>query len=275
MEFDMSFSYVKSFFSHSMWDRTNPMDYGQKPGAEVKGKDEVQELYLKVHVWRTHGGEGRCGHTSTSLHQGAKDSKPKRYVGLWPHGEKNSFLLNHPFAYLFGSVLGEIHVGRKFCEMREGDDERMHPDAVYTIKIDQDQYDKIDTEMKLETKRVEEGQVLYSLFPKVNFVVSGAKFFANETVVRELMDSDFLEANPEVLESAAMVRGIRAEHCTTISKRILESGGFEIKESLFPWVVSPIQLDTQLSKFCKERDDISVELFEQPPKERMYEDDTF
>lgn len=234
-------------------------------------EEKVEELYLNVNVWRMDGEEGRCGHTSTSLHRGSKDSEPKRYVGLWPHGEKNTFLFNNPFGYIFGSVFGEIHKERNLCELREGQEESMHPDVVYSIKIDQDQYDKIEAEMKQETQRVEEGQVLYSLFPKVNFLIAGAKFFAKETVVRELMDPDFLEANPEILEAAAKVRSLRAEHCTTITGRIIESAGLKIKESLFPWVISPLQLDVQLSKHYLSRDDISVEEFARARKEKNYE----
>ena len=240
-----------------------------KPGAEVEAEDvKGKKVFMKVHIWRTDGGEGRCGHSSSSLHVGSPDSEAEHYLGLWPN-KGNLFFFNHPFAYLFAAVKGEIHSGRKFCEEREGEEKAVHPDTVYTIEVSADQYSRVKADMLAETERVKQGKVLYSLFPRINLVV-GARFLANETVMRELMGEDFFLAYPEVIEGAKEVRSIRSEHCTTITQRVLGSAGYRVEESIFPWRISPIGLDDELERLSDTHPEISREVFEQPKKKKNY-----
>ncbi|ADI39203.1 hypothetical protein [Waddlia chondrophila] len=240
---------------------------------ELSEQDNKASKYsMKIHIWQTDAEEGRCGHTSVSLHEEKDGHSEEEYGGMWPD-KKNIILLSHPFAYLLASVKGEIHPKRSHCEEREGDDEAMRPDSVYTIDVTESKYRELKEKMSKDKGDVDKGMVLYSLFQKVN-LLSVVKLCANESFMRNVMDGDFLEEYPEVLENAASIRNLRSEHCTSFAKSYVETAGFKVRESFSPWGISPLGLNSQLAKLSEEHAEIQAEHYSRTPKFRdRYSDD--
>jgi len=229
--------------------------------------EKATRCYMNVHFWRTDGYEGRCGHSSVSLHKEADGAMEQEYGGMWPD-KKNIALLSHPLAYLLASVKGEVHADRASCEMREGEKEPLKPDIVYSVDVDQETYSELKAQMARDKADVESGYVKYSLFPRIN-TLSVARFAAEETFVNAFTNSlvydlgdDGMDPDPRLLDAASEIRKMRSEHCTTFVKSYVEKAGYPVKTSPTPWMISPVGLEDQL----EENDSFSVS-YTSPPKE--------
>lgn len=239
--------------------------FGIKEGAET-GKpalgpkmDEASEslkqtvtYVAKVHIWRTDGAEGRCGHSSFSIHQVIDGEEKELYAGLWPFGP----LAANPLMSAFAAVPGMVNQSRELCELSEAEDpegkRKMKPDIVFTLDLSPEMFEELESDMKKDVKDAEKGKMLYGMFAKAN-LFSLVRKFAEKSFIEAFSNGQVFEQNlwdsfenREFSSCASKILKTRVNNCTTLVIGYLEKMEIIVPSSA-PYGCSPSGLEGTLA----------------------------
>lgn len=163
------------------------------------------------------------------------------YTSLWPT-ELGMTLMNFlpPFTKLLG-VGGEFK-SIDYDMLEEGG----HPDSM--ILIQNLNFERMQKTYKDMQKNIARGHLRYSLFCHVPY--SFDKLIA--TMVLNHYDpfsEQYIEPDAELHKYPVQ----NVKNCTAIVRHILQSGGFEVPISLFPWEKIPVVQEKEFTFFLRAR----------------------
>lgn len=212
-----------------------------------KQVDQNSKPTFKACIEHWTPGPGEVGHLAFSLKKsetsgnaGVQESVD--HVGLWPESnpkgflEKiNSFINNKVFP------IGTPHSAKLYNTLK-GDIDRedgISPSHIKEIELTEHEYKVIKGNIDTIKEKDENGNLMYSLFPRIaRFTIGLTKpdvynAFSEDPFSGVWAEDDLVDGNIEN-------KNLEVHHCTTIVNRLLDGTSHKQPEnSIAPWIASP------------------------------------